>query len=233
MRILRGVRVATDQGVQPASVHIEDGRVLAVAAYDEVPRLAQPEELGKSVLMAGLVAGAARSSDTLEAALAGITTLLVGEDREPSFVDEFVYLGRHGLEHGAKDELVHRAEDELQHGAKDEHGLAQRLSIEWSRGRQANESIENLAVRLCLQPAKRAGIHDRKGRIAVGCDADFVIWNPELTVVGGTAPPFGPPNLSLNGPLYGAIRQTILRGRTICKEGQLIGAAFGTRLVPR
>ena len=50
-RIIRGVRVALPTGIMPASVHIDRGRIVALAGYDEVPREACPEELGKSVLM--------------------------------------------------------------------------------------------------------------------------------------------------------------------------------------
>lgn len=42
-------------GIMPASVHIENGRIVALAGYDELPREACPEELGKSVLMPAFV----------------------------------------------------------------------------------------------------------------------------------------------------------------------------------
>jgi hypothetical protein len=50
-RIIRGVRVALPSGIAPASVHIQKGQIVALAGYDELPREACPEELGKSVLM--------------------------------------------------------------------------------------------------------------------------------------------------------------------------------------
>jgi hypothetical protein len=53
-QIIRGVRVATSAGIMPASVHIAAGKIVAVAGYEELPREAAPEELGKSVLMAAL-----------------------------------------------------------------------------------------------------------------------------------------------------------------------------------
>ena len=56
-RIIRGVRVATPSGIQPASVHLLGGTIAAIAGYDEVPRESIPEELGKSLLMPGLVVG--------------------------------------------------------------------------------------------------------------------------------------------------------------------------------
>lgn len=76
-RILRGVRVATPEGMHPASVHIAEGVIVAVAGYDEVPRGSQPEELGKALLIPGLVAGGS-GSDT-DALAAGITTRIDAE----------------------------------------------------------------------------------------------------------------------------------------------------------
>ena len=53
-RIIRGVRVATTSGVQPAAVYIEAGQVVAVTGYEDVPRVGAIEELNKSLLMPAL-----------------------------------------------------------------------------------------------------------------------------------------------------------------------------------
>ena len=53
--ILRGLRVATPQGIGPAAVHIEKGRIAAIVGFDDLPREAVPIEAGKSLVMAGLV----------------------------------------------------------------------------------------------------------------------------------------------------------------------------------
>ena len=88
-RIIRGVRVATPRGIEPASVFIEDGRITFVAGYDEIPREAKAEELAKSVLMPGLVVNCPNASPAqrAEALLSGITSLCdapSGEDSELS-----------------------------------------------------------------------------------------------------------------------------------------------------
>ncbi len=175
-RIIRGVRVATPRGIEPASVFIEDGRITFVAGYEDIPREARAEELGKSVLMPGLVAGPLDASDEgcKEALRGGITSLA---SREP------------------------RA---------DVSELSHYLSECWTTMRDSDESLDSLTSTLSTEPARRAGLGERKGQIAAGFDADFVIWNPEYTVAG-TSP-----------LLYGLVRQVIVAGVTRVREGQLL-----------
>jgi allantoinase len=49
----------------------------------------------------------------------------------------------------------------------------------WTLAQQRGHSVQRLAEWLCARPAKLAGLAGQKGTIAVGCDADFVVWNPE------------------------------------------------------
>src|SRR5437773_10603518 len=54
--VIRGRRVVTENAVGPASVHIGDGRIVAVAAFDQIPSDCKIVEAGKdSVVMPGLV----------------------------------------------------------------------------------------------------------------------------------------------------------------------------------
>ena len=86
----------------------------------------------------------------------------------------------------------------------------QYLSTQWTAMREKDLSLESLIDTLCVQPAKKAGLSESKGSIATGFDADLVIWNPEYTVTG-TQP-----------LLFGSIRQVIVAGRTVVKEGQRV-----------
>lgn len=86
--IVRGLRVVLDDGVGPAALHIEGGRIVAISGYDEIPREAEAFEAGKSVVMPGLVdthvhvnepgrtAWEGFASATRSAAAGGITTLI-------------------------------------------------------------------------------------------------------------------------------------------------------------
>ncbi|HEV2765123.1 MAG TPA: allantoinase AllB, partial [Pyrinomonadaceae bacterium] len=57
--------------------------------------------------------------------------------------------------------------------------LQLRLPVVWTLARERGFTFEHLARWLCSAPARLAGLDARKGTIAEGFDADFVVWNPE------------------------------------------------------
>jgi allantoinase len=57
--------------------------------------------------------------------------------------------------------------------------LQLRLPVMWTEAKKRGYSIGALVEWLCRAPAKLVGLHERKGAIAVGFDADIVIWNPD------------------------------------------------------
>src|SRR5256884_3482298 len=59
--------------------------------------------------------------------------------------------------------------------------LQLRLPVMWTLASERGYSISHLADWLCRAPARLVGLDHRKGMIAVGYDADFVIWNPQTT----------------------------------------------------
>ena len=59
-------------------------------------------------------------------------------------------------------------------------GLQFLLSAFWTGAKQRGFSLEDVARLLCEHPAKFLGLK-QKGRIAPGCDADLVIWDPEAS----------------------------------------------------
>src|SRR5207245_4584682 len=69
-----------------------------------------------------------------------------------------------------------------------------RLPAMWTEAQRRVCSIEDLAEWLCAAPAKLVGLSARKGRIAIGCDADIVLWSPEQQLRVDPAPlPHPPP----------------------------------------
>ncbi|KAJ2828533.1 Allantoinase [Coemansia erecta] len=53
------------------------------------------------------------------------------------------------------------------------------LPLLWSEGRPRGMSVQDVVRLICERTAEHSGIDSRKGRIAVGHDADFVVWAPE------------------------------------------------------
>lgn len=60
-------------------------------------------------------------------------------------------------------------------------GIQFTLPALWTAGQQHGLTLERLAQLLCEGPAKFIGQADRKGRLAVGFDADITVWEPETT----------------------------------------------------
>lgn len=56
------------------------------------------------------------------------------------------------------------------------------LSLFWTEARKRGFSVRDVQKFLCENPARLCQIDDRKGSIAVGKDADFVIWDPNSTI---------------------------------------------------
>ena len=56
--------------------------------------------------------------------------------------------------------------------------LQLRLPIVWTEAWRRGLSVVDLARWLCVAPAALVGLQNRKGALAVGYDADVLIWNP-------------------------------------------------------
>ena len=53
--VIRGARVVTPTGVQPASVHVRDGRIARVAGWDDIPESPAVVDAGDALVMPGVV----------------------------------------------------------------------------------------------------------------------------------------------------------------------------------
>ncbi|GJQ12775.1 hypothetical protein GpartN1_g4566.t1 [Galdieria partita] len=99
-------------------------------------------------------------------------------------------------------------------------GLQYRLPAVWTALRSYGVTFEQLAYWLSLSPAKIFHVDDRKGRIASGMEADFVIWDPEsLFNVTESSCYFRHKKSAFIGKQYfGEVKETFLRGSRIFKS---------------
>ena len=82
---------------------------------------------------------------------------------------------------------------------------------------------------MCSGPARIAGLQDRKGSIAAGLDADFVIFDPqgrfaiapEMIQHRHKVTPYA------GEELRGVVKTTWLRGRKVWEDEKPIGTATG------
>lgn len=111
--------------------------------------------------------------------------------------------------------------------------LQLRLPVIWTEARKRGFSFSQLKRWLCSGPASQVGLESRKGSIAVGCDADLVIWNPEREFE------VDPSRLQhrhkitpySHETLYGVVQKTFLRGRKIYDGGEVEATPQGEFLL--
>lgn len=57
------------------------------------------------------------------------------------------------------------------------------LSVFWSQASKRGFSLHDVVRLMCEEPAKLSRLSHRKGKIAIGMDADFVFWDPDQPIV--------------------------------------------------
>jgi dihydropyrimidinase len=115
-------------------------------------------------------------------------------------------------------------------------GVAARLPILFSEGVSKGRIDLNTFVAVtATNHAKTYGLYPQKGTIAIGSDADIAIWDPKKRVTIGNANQ----HHGADYTPYEGIRVkgwpvlTMVRGRTVVKDGALMGGAPAGRHQPR
>ncbi len=106
------------------------------------------------------------------------------------------------------------------------------LPVIWTQIEKRGFGLRELTNWMSAAPAKLAGLDNRKGKIAIGYDADIVIWHPEKEFQ--IAPEMIhfknkiTPYTGMN--LHGVVETTFVRGNKVFENGQFGEKASGTFL---
>ena len=112
-------------------------------------------------------------------------------------------------------------------------GLQFLLSASWTALKE-NMSLEKFIPLLTEHPAKFIKVDKRKGRIAVGCEADLLVWNPEekrrikqedILFRHKISPYIGE-------ELFGLIQRTIINGITVFENNRITTKKAGLIIYP-
>ncbi len=114
--------------------------------------------------------------------------------------------------------------------------LQENLPLLYSEGVRKNRiTLERFVAVTSTNPAKLFGLYPKKGTIAVGSDADIVIWKPDLkhTIRDGEQLNNGNFSVFAGWEVTGWPIVTIRRGEIVYENGRITGAPGSGRLAPR
>lgn len=103
-------------------------------------------------------------------------------------------------------------------------GIGARLPLLLSSGLARGLPAERLAEVAAANPARAFGLYPRKGAIAPGADADLVIWDPDARTIldAGTFDDGTGDSVYAGQALRGQVRDVLLRGQMIVRDGQYV-----------
>ncbi|TJZ89023.1 dihydropyrimidinase [Paracoccus gahaiensis] len=112
-------------------------------------------------------------------------------------------------------------------------GVETRLPILFSEGvSKGRISLQRFVALTSTNPARLYGLYPQKGSIAIGADADLTLWDPTLTrPIRQSSLNHGCDYTPYEGmEITGWPVRTLLRGRTIARDGVPTGDTGGTHL---
>ena len=112
-------------------------------------------------------------------------------------------------------------------------GLA--LPVLWSAMQERGEKIERVGEWMGSGPARLAGFDGKKGVIAAGADADFVVFDSEEAWTVGREHLHFRHKVSpyLGAKLRGRVRETWMRGEPVFRDGEFVDQPRGRELARR
>ena len=111
--------------------------------------------------------------------------------------------------------------------------LQLRLPVVWTEARRRGFSLLDVSKWLCTNPAAQVSLRSQKGAIAVGNDADLVVWDHDAEfVVDAHALHHRHKITPYEGErLNGVVQKTFLRGRKVYDNGHFLGEPQGLMLL--
>jgi allantoinase len=108
------------------------------------------------------------------------------------------------------------------------------LSVMWTAASRRGFTLSDIARWMAEGPARLAGCDKRKGKIAAGFDADFVIFDPDAEFVVGKEHMYQRHPISpyLGETLRGQVKATYLRGEPVFENGKFPGNVRGVECAP-
>ena len=114
--------------------------------------------------------------------------------------------------------------------------LQDQMPLLYSEGvRKGRITLEQMVAVTATNPAKLFGLYPRKGTIAVGSDADVVIWDPDLTRTIRDEDILSNGGFSIfsGWEVTGWPILTIRRGEVVFENGEIVASPGSGMLVPR
>lgn len=114
-------------------------------------------------------------------------------------------------------------------------GIEERLIFTYQGVRDGRLTLNRFVDLVSTTPAKIFGLYPAKGTIAIGSDADLVIWNPEaeLTVTQPGLHHNVDYTLYEGKPIKGVPETVTLRGQVIVENRQYVGTPGSGRFIAR
>jgi allantoinase len=110
--------------------------------------------------------------------------------------------------------------------------LSVALPVTWTEASARSFTLRDIARWMAEAPAKLAGCDARKGKIAAGMDADFVVFDSgaEFTVTPDRLHYKHPVSAYMGEKLRGVVKATYVRGRNMYVDGRFPGDPVGREL---
>jgi allantoinase len=107
------------------------------------------------------------------------------------------------------------------------------LPVVWTEARRRGFSLLDLTRWVCTNPARQVSFEPRKGSIAIGHDADLILWNPDaqFTVTPSTLQHRHKLTPYAGEVLNGLVQQTFLRGRMVYNDNHFTNSPSGHMLL--